>query len=101
MNKDQVKGRVEQPKGAVNEATGKVVWTQEIEGEAWASPYVADGKVYLGTRKGMFYVLAAGREKKVLMSRRLNAPFTSTTVAANGVLYVATMKTLYALELKP
>ena len=85
----------------IDEATGKVVWTQEIEGESWASPYVADGKVYLGTRKGMFYVLAAGREKKVFMSQRLNAPVTSTTVAASGVLYVATMKTLYALALKP
>ena len=85
----------------VDEKSGQTVWTQDIEGDAWASPYVADGKVYLGTRKGMFYVLAAGREKKLLMSQKLNAPISSTTVAANGVIYVATMKTLYTLALKP
>jgi len=38
----------------------------DIEGEAWASPLVADGKVYLGTRAGIFYVFAATAEKKLL-----------------------------------
>src|SRR5439155_24976848 len=36
--------------------TGKPYWTHEITGEAWASPLVADGKVYLGTRSGNFYI---------------------------------------------
>ena len=83
----------------VDEASGKVLWTQEIEGEPWASAFVADHKVYLGTRKGMFYALDAKPQKNLLMSQRLNAPITATTVAANGVLYVATMKTLYAVAL--
>jgi len=33
MNKDQVKGRVEQAKGAVKEATGKVVRNKKLENE--------------------------------------------------------------------
>ena len=33
MNKDQVKGRVEQAKGSVKEATGKVVGNQKLEVE--------------------------------------------------------------------
>ena len=33
MNKDQVKGRVEQAKGSVKEATGKVVGNQKLETE--------------------------------------------------------------------
>ena len=33
MNKDQVKGRVEQAKGAIKETTGKVVGNKKLETE--------------------------------------------------------------------
>ena len=33
MNKDQVKGRVEQAKGSVKEATGKAVGNTSLQGE--------------------------------------------------------------------
>ena len=78
--------------------TGQPCWTHEIKGEAWASPLVADGKVYLGTRGGTFYVFAASREKKVLSTIDLGHPISSTATAANGVLYVATMTRLYAVR---
>ena len=80
--------------------TGKAYWTEEIKGEAWASPLVADGKVYLGTRSGTFYVFAASKEKKLLSTVELGSPISATTTAANGVLYVATMSHLYAVEKK-
>jgi len=78
--------------------TGKPYWTGEIQGEAWASPLVADGKVYLGTRSGSFYVFAASKEKKILSTAELGDPISATATAANGVLYVATMKHLYAVQ---
>jgi len=78
--------------------TGQPCWTDELKGEAWASPLVADGKVYLGTRNGSFYVLAAERQKKLLSAIDLGPPISSTATAANGVLYVATMTHLYALQ---
>ncbi len=34
--------------------TGKLHWTQECKGDFWASPMVADGKVYIGSRRGDF-----------------------------------------------
>ena len=67
-------------------------------GEIWTSTLVADGKVYIGTRKGDFWVLAAGKQKRVLSSIRLPDPVQSTVVAANGTLYVGTMTRLYALR---
>ena len=82
----------------VDAQTGQPCWTHEINGEAWASPLVADGKVYLGTRSGTFYVFAASREKKVLSTIELGQPISSTAIAANGVLYVATMTHLYAVR---
>src|SRR5204863_6551915 len=78
-------------------ATGKAVWTHDIEGECWASPLVADGKVYLGTRSGHFYILSAAREKRELSHIELGTPISGTVSAANGALYVATMTRLYAI----
>jgi outer membrane protein assembly factor BamB len=85
----------------VDAETGQPYWTHEIRGEVWASPLVADGKVYLGTRSGTFWVFAASKEKKILDSVELVIPISATATAANGVLYVATMSRLYALQKKP
>ncbi len=82
----------------VDAETGKPWWTHDINGEAWASPLVADGKVFLGTRSGSFYVFAAGRDKQLLSTCELGHPISSTAAAANGVLYVATMTHLYAVQ---
>jgi len=82
----------------LNLETGKPFWTHDIEGEAWASPLVADGKVYLGTRAGMFYVFAASTEKKLLSTIQMGNPISATATAANGVLYIATMTQLFAVR---
>jgi outer membrane protein assembly factor BamB len=82
----------------VEAKTGKPRWTHEIKGEVWASPLVADKKVYLGTRIGNFYIFAANSEKKVLAELELGTPISATVTAANGVLYLATMTDLYAIR---
>jgi outer membrane protein assembly factor BamB len=79
-------------------ATGQSCWTEQLKGDGWASPFVADGKLYLGTRSGEFYVFAAAREKKLLSSLSLGSPVSATVNAANGVLYVAAMNRLFALR---
>ncbi|MBN2021465.1 MAG: PQQ-binding-like beta-propeller repeat protein [Pirellulales bacterium] len=81
----------------VDAQTGKPHWVHDAGREIWASTLVADGKVYVGTRRGDLWVLAAGKEKRVLSSIRLDDPIIGTCTVANGTLYVATMKTLYAL----
>ena len=78
--------------------TGKLLWKHDTEGRVWGSTLVADGKVYLGNENGLLTVLAAGRELKKLGEIDFQAPLYSTPVAANGVLYVATDKHLYALQ---
>ena len=82
----------------VDAATGKGLWTHKAVGDFWASPLVADGKVYAGTRRGQFVVLAAAREKRLLAKVDVDDPVNGTATAANGVLYVATMKNLFALS---
>jgi outer membrane protein assembly factor BamB len=83
----------------VDAETGQPYWTQETQGEIWASPLVADGKVYFVSRSGEFWVFATGKEKKVLDTIDMGEAISGTPVAANGVLYVTTMSRLYALRL--
>ena len=82
----------------VDADTGKPYWTHKTKGDMWGSTLVADGKVYVGTRRRDFWVLAASKTKKVISSIALDSPTNSTPTAANGVLYIATMKKLYAVK---
>ena len=78
--------------------TGKPYWTHDVTGEVWASPLVADNKVYIGTRSGAFYIFAANKVKQVIAHIELGEPVSATATAANGVLYVVTMSRLFALH---
>jgi outer membrane protein assembly factor BamB len=77
-------------------ATGKPLWTHDAGADSWASPLVADNKVYFATRRGQVLVFAAEKEMKLLSQTSLGEPISGTPVAANGVVYFATMKRLFA-----
>jgi outer membrane protein assembly factor BamB len=77
--------------------TGEPCWTQATKGEVFGSTLVADGKVYLGTKYGKLWVFAADREKRLLANIDLGSRMNATPVAANGVLYLATMERLFAV----
>ncbi len=78
--------------------TGEPYWTHDVQGEAWASPLAADGKVYLATRQEELLVFRASREKRLLSEIEVDTPISSSPVAANGALYVTTMTRLYAIR---
>jgi len=82
----------------VDAKTGQPYWTHDTGNGIWASTLVADGKVYIGTRRGNFWAFAAEKDKKVISSIKLDSPINGSPVAANGVLYIATMKKLYAVK---
>ncbi|MGB2822369.1 MAG: PQQ-binding-like beta-propeller repeat protein [Phycisphaerae bacterium] len=83
----------------VDADTGKCHWVHETRHEAWGGPLVADGKVYFNTKRS-FWILAAGKEKKVLHSDT-NAGSEASPVAANGVLYAVLKGWLWALHKQP
>ncbi len=80
----------------VDAATGALLWAEDLGGEMWGSALAADGKVYVGTRRGEVAAFAAAREKRLISRASLGAAISSTPVAANGALFVATQERIFA-----
>jgi outer membrane protein assembly factor BamB len=78
--------------------TGQVYWVHRASGDFWGSTLVADDKIYVGSRRGDFWILATGKEYRVLDKVQIRGSVNATPTAANGVLYVATMHHLYAIR---
>jgi outer membrane protein assembly factor BamB len=78
--------------------TGQKYWDYDLKAEVWGSPYWVDGKVFIGTGDGDVHVFAHGKEKKVLGKIEMEDAINSTPFAHNGVLYVMTMKNLFAIS---
>lgn len=79
-------------------ATGERLWTYDAFAAVWGSPFVADGRVYLGDEDGDVVVLRHGREMEVLGEYNMGAAVYTTPVAHNGVLYVLSRNRLFALQ---
>ena len=78
--------------------TGKHHWTYDSFAAIWGSPFVADGKVYLGDEDGDIAILATGTEKKVLAEINMGSAVYTTPVAQDKHLYVATRNRLFAIS---
>src|SRR5215510_14598303 len=85
---------------ALDAITGKEYWTHDVLAAVWASPFVADGKVYLGDEDGDVVVLQQGKEKKVLAEMNMGSAVYATPVPAHGTLFLNNRNELYALAVK-
>ncbi|MEE2777086.1 MAG: PQQ-binding-like beta-propeller repeat protein [Acidobacteriota bacterium] len=83
---------------ALELATGKHLWTHDTFAAVWGSPFVADGKIYLGDEDGDIVILEAGREEKIIAEMNMGGAVYTTPVARDGVLYIATRADLFAIE---
>jgi outer membrane protein assembly factor BamB len=78
--------------------TGQPHWVYDTKAEIWGSPLWVDGKVYIGTGDGDIHILQHGKAQKLVGKVEMNdGAIYSTPVVVNGVLYVMTMKSLWAI----
>ncbi len=80
--------------------TGQLHWTLNTESAIWGSPLIADGKIYQGNEAGDIFILATGKELKELARINMGSAVYCSPVFANGVLYINTRDTLFAIEQK-
>lgn len=88
--------------------TGQVHWTCDLLDSVWASPLIVDGKVYIATESGNVAVFRLSADPSIAMNDYgtargpiatidMGEPIHATPVVADNVLYVATIKRLYAI----
>ena len=90
--------------GAFDLKTGKRLWTKTLGTLQKGSPVLADGKLYVGTENGKFFILkpvgdrcrGAGRGR-ARHRRRLLKPIVASPIVADGRVYVTSMDNLYAI----
>ena len=77
--------------------TGDEHWQEQLRGGYSASPVAVAGRVYVVNEDGLTYVLAAGREFKILAENNLTNGGFATPVLCGGRIYLRTLDHLYCL----
>jgi outer membrane protein assembly factor BamB len=82
--------------------TGAHHWTYDTFAAIWGSPFVADGRVYIGDEDGDVAVLKAkaGDKPELLYEVNMGSAVYTTPVAKDGVLYIVSRNTLFAIAKK-
>ena len=81
----------------LNADTGEHYWTYDTYAAIWGSPFVADGKVYIGDEDGDVAVFRTGKQMDLLYEVNMGSAVYTTPVANNKVLYIASRNTLFAI----
>jgi outer membrane protein assembly factor BamB len=83
---------------ALDARTGEHYWTHDLLAAVWGSPFVADGRVYIGDEDGDVAILKAGKTKELIAEPNMGVSVYSTPVARDGVLYVLGRNRVFALQ---
>ena len=81
--------------------TGKVVWTERIQGKHCASPVYADGRLYLFSQQGTTTVLKPGRTFEVLATNALDNGYMASPAVSGKSFFLRTRTHLYRVESLP
>jgi len=74
----------------VDAETGKLLWRERLGGVFSASPVAAAGKVYLINEDGEAFVLAAGRDLKILHRNKLGERTLASPAISEGQIFLRT-----------
>ncbi|MBY0493724.1 MAG: PQQ-binding-like beta-propeller repeat protein [Cyanobacteria bacterium] len=89
--------------GAFDLKTGAKLWEKTLGTLQKGSPVLADGKLYVGTENGKFFILrptATGAEvldEDLLGTEQTPEPIVASPIVADGRVYVTSMEATYAI----
>jgi outer membrane protein assembly factor BamB len=79
-------------------ATGKVHWSERLDGEFSASPVLANGKIYCCNQTGKTFVLSASKTYNLVAENRLDDGFMASPAIAGDDLFLRTKTHLYRID---
>jgi outer membrane protein assembly factor BamB len=77
--------------------TGRAHWTHDTRAHVFGSPLIVADRIYTSNEDGVVHVFALEQEKRLIARHKLDAPFYSSPIFANGRLYLAAPEALYAI----
>jgi outer membrane protein assembly factor BamB len=83
---------------ALDARTGELHWKHDLLAAVWGSPFVADGRVYIGDEDGDIAILKAGKTKEVIAEPNIGVSVYSTPVAKSGGLFVLGRNRIFAMR---
>jgi len=83
---------------AFDAKTGDLFWKHDMLAAVWGSPFVADGKLYLGDEDGDVTVFKLGKTKQILAEMNMGQSVYATPYAKDGVLYILSRHQVWALQ---
>jgi hypothetical protein len=78
--------------------TGKQVYRERLEGDFYASPLLAGGRMYFFSAGGKAFVIAPGKDFQVLATNELAGRQMATPAPVDEALFVRTDKALYKIS---
>ena len=87
-------------------ASGKKLWTLNLGTIQRASPVLADGKLYVGTQNGRFYILRPGPDRCEILDADLLGteaapqPIIASAAISRGRVYLVSSEALYCIGKK-
>jgi outer membrane protein assembly factor BamB len=81
-------------------ATGQPYWVHDMLAAIWGSPFVVDGRVYLGDEDGDIAVLVHGKKKEVIAEMNMGSAVYGTITPANGAIIINNRNQLFSLAVK-
>ena len=82
----------------LNAKTGEAHWTHDMLAASWASPLVADGKIYIGDEDGDISIFELSATKKLIAEINLGSALYTTPIAANETIYIANRNRIFAIQ---
>jgi outer membrane protein assembly factor BamB len=89
--------------GAFDLKTGAKLWDHSLGTLQKGSPVLADGKLYVGTENGKFYILRPLQtgvevlDEDLLGTAQSPEPIVASPIVADGRVYVTSMEAMYAI----
>src|SRR5882724_11152389 len=81
----------------VRAGTGEPIWQERLPARFYASPVWAENRLYLTSKAGEVFVVAAGDKYQLLAQNTLGEPSFATPAVANGSLFFRTESSLLAI----
>lgn len=80
--------------------SGKVHWQERVGNAYSASPFYADGKVYLQSEDGITTVVRASTKFETLATSKLGERTFASYAVTDGAIYLRTETQLYRIQAK-